>query len=142
MKTFLKSWIINTLAVLVAVRVVPGIKFTDNNFWTPFIAALVLGILNAFIRPVLMFLALPLLLVTLGLFTFVINALLLCVVSLLLNDFKVDGFWAAFWGGLVISIVSGLLNVLTGSSRSRIRIERHRRPPDSGSNGGGPVIDI
>jgi putative membrane protein len=141
MRAFLKSWVINTLAVLVAVRIVPGIRFTDNNLWTPFIAALVLGILNTFIRPVLMFLALPLLIVSLGLFTFVINALLLCAVSLLLKDFKVDGFWAAFFGGLAISIIAGLLNVLTGTSRSRIRFVRHRRPPDSGS-GGGPVIDV
>ena len=69
--------IVFLLAVLVAVYVLPGLHFTDKNFWTPFVVALVLGILNAFIRPIMMFLALPLLLLTLGLFTLVINALLL-----------------------------------------------------------------
>lgn len=142
MKKFLQSWAINTLAVLVAVYMVPGIRFKDDSLWTPFVTSLVLGILNAFIRPVLMVLALPLVIVTMGLFTLVINALLLYLVSFLLGRyFQVDSFWAAFLGALIISIVSMLLNLLTGSSRARVRVERRPRPPDSGS-GGGPVIDV
>ena len=142
MKRFLQSWAINTAAVLVAVYLVPGIRFKDNSLWTPFVTSLVLGILNAFIRPVLMFLALPLLIFTLGLFTLVINALLLYFVSFLLNRyFEVDSFGAAFLGALVISIVSMLLNLLTGGTRARVRVERRRRPPDS-DDGGGPVIDV
>ena len=142
MRAFLKSWAINTLAVLVAVYMVPGIHFKDNSLWTPFITSLVLGILNAFIRPVLMVLALPLLIFTLGLFTLVINALLLYFVSFLLgNHFAVDSFGAAFLGALVISIVSLLLNLITGSSRARVSFQHRRRPPDS-DGGGGPVIDI
>jgi putative membrane protein len=141
-KKFLQSWAINTLAVLVAVYMVPGIRFKDDSLWTPFVTSLVLGILNAFIRPVLMVLALPLVIVTMGLFTLVINALLLYLVSFLLGRyFQVDSFWAAFLGALIISIVSMLLNLLTGSSRARVRVERRPRPPDSGS-GGGPVIDV
>jgi len=141
-KRFLQSWAINTAAVLVAVYLVPGIRFKDNSLWTPFVTSLVLGILNAFIRPVLMFLALPLLIFTLGLFTLVINALLLYFVSFLLNRyFEVDSFGAAFLGALVISIVSMLLNLLTGGTRARVRVERRRRPPDS-DDGGGPVIDV
>ena len=121
---------------------VPGIRFKDDSLWTPFVTSLVLGILNAFIRPVLMVLALPLLIFTLGLFTLVINALLLYFVSFLLDRyFEVDSFWAAFLGALVISLVSMLLNLLTGGSRARVRIERRRRPPGS-DGGGGPVIDI
>ena len=143
MKKFLQSWAINTLAVLVAVYIVPGIRFKDDSLWTPFVTSLVLGILNAFIRPILMFLALPLLIFTLGLFTLVINALLLYFVSFLLGRyFEVDSFGAAFLGALVISIVSLLLNLLTGGSRARVRFERRRRPPDSDRGGGGPVIDI
>jgi putative membrane protein len=143
MKKFLKSWAINTLAVLVAVYTVPGLRFRDNSLWTPFVTALLLGILNAFLRPILMLLALPLLIFTLGLFTFVINAFLLYLVSLLLKGvFLVDSFWAAFLGALVISIVSGLLNILTGSGKARIRFEHRRRPPDSGPDNGGPVIDV
>jgi putative membrane protein len=134
MKKFLQSWAINTLAVLVAVYMVPGIRFKDDSLWTPFVTSLVLGIL--------MVLALPLVIVTLGLFTLVINALLLYFVSFLLGRyFQVDSFWAAFLGALIISIVSLLLNLLTGSSRARVRVTRRPRPPDSGS-GGGPVIDV
>ena len=142
MKKFIKSWAINTLAVLVAVYMVPGIHFKDDSLWTPFVTSLVLGILNAFIRPILMLLALPLLIFTLGLFTLVINALLLYFVSFLLgNYFAVDSFGAAFLGALVISIVSLLLNLITGSSRARVRFQHRRRPPDS-EGGGGPVIDV
>jgi len=141
-KKFLQSWAINTLAVLVAVYMVPGIRFKDASLWTPFVTSLVLGILNAFIRPVLMILALPLLIFTLGLFTLVINALLLYFVSFLLGRyFEVDSFGAAFLGAVVISVVSMLLNLITGVSRARVRVERRGRPPDSGG-GGGPVIDI
>jgi len=140
-KQFLQRWAINTLAVLVAVYIVPGI-----HYGTPLdllVASLVLGILNAFLRPLLMFLALPLLIFTLGLFTLVINAMVLYFVGLLLRPhFFVDDFWGAFWGALVIGVVNMLLNLLTGRSRSRIRFEHRRRPPGSGSGGGGPVIDI
>ena len=142
MKKFLQSWAINTLAVLVAVYMVPGIRFKDDSLWTPFVTSLVLGILIASIRPLLMVLALPLVIFTLGLFTLVINALLLYFVSFLLGRyFQVDSFGAAFLGALIISVVSLPLNLLTASSRARFRVERRPRPPDSGG-GSGPVIDI
>jgi putative membrane protein len=90
-----------------------------------------------------MFLALPLLIFTLGLFTLVINALLLFFVSLLLGRyFVVDNFGAAFLGALVISIVSLVLNFITGTNRARVHVERQRRPPDSDRGGNGPVIDV
>lgn len=141
MKQFLQRWAINTLAVLTAVYIVPGIHYQQPL--DLLVASLVLGILNAFLRPVLLFLALPLLLFTLGLFTLVINALLLyCVGFLLRPHFFVDDFWGAFWGALVISVVAMLLGTLTGVSRSRIRFEHRRRPPGPGASGGGPVIDV
>jgi putative membrane protein len=141
-KKFLQSWAINTLAVLVAVYVVPGLRFKDDSLWTPLVTSLVLGILNAFIRPVLMILALPLLIFTLGLFTLVINALLLYFVSFLLSShFEVDSFGAALLGALVISIVSVLLNLVTGITHARVRVGHRPRPPDS-DRGDGPVIDI
>ncbi len=143
MKKFLKSWAINTLAVLVAVYIVPGIRFADSSLLPPLVTSLVLGILNAFIRPILTLLALPLLIYTLGLFRLVINAFLLYLVSFLLGQyFQIDNFRAAFFGALVISIVSLLLNFLTGGSGAQVRFERRRPPPDSGRNGGGPVIDV
>ena len=141
---FLQSWVINTLAVFAAVYIVPGIHLDKNSSWlVPFIASLVLGILNAFIRPILMFLALPLLIFTLGLFTLVINALLLYFVGFLLEPaFKVDGFSAAFLGAIIISIVSVTLNILTGTGGSRITIHRHRPPPPKSDDDNGPVIDV
>lgn len=141
MKKFLQSWLINTLAVLTAVYLVKGI-----HYQTPLdlvVASLVLGIINSVFRPFLMFLALPLLIVTLGLFTLVINALVLYFVGNLLSPhFSVDHFSAAFWGALVCSIVSVLLNTITGAGNARIRVERHRTPPKKGPGGGGPVIDV
>lgn len=144
MKKFLQTWIITTLAVLVAVYVVPGIHFQDNNLWIPFVTSLVLGILNAFIRPILMLIALPLLVLTLGLFTLVINMLLLYFVGVLLQPhFVVDSFGAALIGSLIISVVSVALNILTGTNRARVTFRRGTRPPDSDSKGGnGPVIDV
>jgi putative membrane protein len=140
-RRFITSWLINTLAVLVAGYVVGGIHYEKPL--DLFVASLVLGILNAVIRPFLMFVSFPLLLFTLGLFRFVINGLLLYFVgSLLQPHFKVDGFWDAFWGALIISIVSSVLHVLTGTSRSKVNFQHHRRPPESGPGGQGPVIDI
>ena len=137
LKKFIASWIINTLAVAVAVSILPGIHYDKPQ--DLLVAALLLGILNAFIRPILLLLALPLLIFTLGLFILVINALLLYFVGTILRGFHVDSFWSAFWGALIISIISVLLNSLTGMGGSRIEIHRGPKPPNPG---GGPVIDV
>lgn len=137
---FLGNWAINTLAVAVAVMVLRGHISYENKPGNLLIASLLLGILNAFIRPILMLIALPLLIFTLGLFTLVINALLLYFVGWLLAPaFQVDSFGFAFLGALIISIVSVALNVLTGNARVSV----HRRKPPGGPDGGnGPVIDV
>ncbi|HZT21800.1 MAG TPA: phage holin family protein [Verrucomicrobiae bacterium] len=133
---FLQSWLINTLAVLVAVVLLRG-HITYQRWSDLFLASLLLGILNVFVRPILMFLALPLLIFTLGLFTLVINALLLYFVGVLLGPhFQVDSFGFAFLGALIISVVSMALNVLTGNTRVTVR----RRPPRNPD--GGPTIDV
>jgi len=142
---FVKNWVICTLAVLVAVKVVGGIHFRDPGLMPPVLTALLLGILNAFIRPILVIFALPLLILTLGLFMLVINALMLCFVSWLMNPyFQVDTFGAALLGALIISLISGALNLLTGNTNARITVQR--RPPPSnkrpGDDGNGPVIDV
>ncbi|HEX4343657.1 MAG TPA: phage holin family protein [Verrucomicrobiae bacterium] len=141
-KLFLKSWIINTLAVLVAAYIVKGIHY--DKPLDLIVAALLLGILNTFIRPLLVLLALPLLILTLGLFLLVINAIILYSVgSLLRPAFWVENFWSAFWGALVIGIISVVLNIMTGGSRARV--EFRRRPPNDSNRpdgGGGPVIDV
>jgi len=108
------------------------------------LAALLLGILNAFVRPILMLIALPLLIFTLGLFTFVINALLLYFVGFLLKpNFYVDSFGYAFLGALIISIVSIALNVLTGGGRFAVRYHRSTPSKKPGNDDDDkPVIDV
>ncbi len=141
MKKFIQSWIISALAVLVAVYVVKGIHYTKPLDLA--VAALLLGILNAVLRPFLTLLTLPLLIFTFGLFRLVINALLLYLVGYLLQpDFRVDDFWSAFWGALIISLITVLLSALTGVGGSRVHVVRRGRPKDADRDGGGPVIDV
>ncbi len=139
LKRFIQSWIINTFAVLVAVLILPGIKY--DRIIDLFAASLLLGVLNAFVRPILFLVALPLVIFSLGLFWFVINALMLYCVGWLLPGFHVQSFWWAFGGALIISLVSFPLNLATGTSRTKIQFHHHRRPPGSDS-GNGPVIDV
>ena len=140
LKKFLQSWLINTLAVLVAAYLVRGIRYEKPLDLA--MASLLLGVLNSVIRPVLLRFALPLLIVTLGLFLVIVNASLLYFVGFLLQPhFYVQDFWSAFWGALIISIVVLALNSLTGTGGSRVTIQRHR-PPSGPDGGSGPVIDI
>jgi len=142
-KIFLQRWIISTLAVLVATFVLRG-RIDYGNWVDLLVATLVLGLLNSFLRPLLMLLSLPLLVFSLGLFTIVINAVLLLLVSALVGKehFHVDGFWSAFWGALIISIVSLLLNSLTGTGHARVSIRRGAPPRKSDDDKDGPVIDV
>ena len=145
LKDFLKRWAITTVGVLVATYVVPGIAYDHDHWQGLLIATLLLGLLNAFLRPLLLLLSLPLLVLTLGLFTLVINAALLYGVGQLVKTFYVASFGAAFWGGLVISLISLPLNFLTGAGGARIEFRRGKpqdrdRPPGDGDDG--PVIDV
>lgn len=140
MMSFLKRWLITTVSVWVAAGIVPGIHGTGTGL---LLAALLLGLLNAFVRPVMVVLSLPLVIVSLGLFMLVINALLLWCVGLVLKDFHVDSFASAFWGSLIISLASLVLNTLTKSGTSRVEFRSGkppRRPPPG--DGGGPIIDV
>lgn len=143
LKEFLKRWLIGTVAVLVASYLIPGIHYKG---WSDLlIATFILGLLNTFVRPLLLMLSLPLLLVTLGLFTLVINALLLLLVSGLMGPrFEVDGFGQALLAALVISLVTVAMNSLTGSGISRVEFRRGRpRPqPPRSDHDDGPVIDV
>ncbi len=146
LKAFLQRWLITTIAVLVAANVVPGIRY--DTVPGVFIASLLLGILNAFVRPFMLLLSFPFLIATLGLFVLFINAFLLYVVGQIVRSFHVETFGAAFWGGLVISLVSLAVNALTGTGGSRVQVRRHRgtppppRPPADGGGPSGPVIDV
>jgi len=138
---FLGSWAINTLAVALTVIILRKHISYDDKVGNLLMVSFLLGILNAFVRPILILIALPLLIVTLGLFTLVINALLLRLISLLLPFFHVDGFGYAFAGAALISILSMALNALTGMSSARVTIQHRPRPPRSDKDDG-PVIDV
>ena len=134
----MQSWLINTLAVLAAAKIVPGIKY--DNVTGLLVATLVLGILNAILRPLLLLLSLPIVLLTLGLFTLVINAFLLYFVGWLVKSFHIETFGSAFWGALVIGVISLVLNSLTGTGKTRVEFHRGKPPRDSDDDG--PVIDV
>jgi putative membrane protein len=108
MKGLLIRWLFLTVAILVAAHLIQG--FEVKGFWSAFLAAAILGALNALFRPVLIILTLPINILTLGLFTFVINAVLIMMVSGVVGGFEVHGFWSALLGSLIISLVSWLLN--------------------------------
>ncbi len=110
MRRILLKWLINTLALLVTAYFVKGIQVTGAS--SLILAAALLGILNAFIRPILIILTLPINIITLGLFTLIINGAMLWFVSLIIKGFVIQGFWPAIIGALIISLVSWLFNWL------------------------------
>jgi putative membrane protein len=161
LRVFLQRWVITTVAVLIAELIVKGIGY--DNWRGLLIATLLLGLMNAFLRPLLIFVtigALGLLnfilgvriamatlllqILFLGFLLLAINAVLLLLVGRLVRTFHVNGFWPAFWGGLVIGIVTLGLNSLTKTGNARVEFHRgpgrppSRRPDDDD----GPVIDI
>ncbi|MDN5844589.1 MAG: phage holin family protein [Alcaligenaceae bacterium] len=108
--TLLLVWILNAVALLIVAYILPGI--TVASFGSALIAALVLGLLNTLVMPVLILLTLPITVVTLGLFLIVLNALVFWFAGSILKGFHADGFWWAVLGAIVYSIVSGLLSGL------------------------------
>jgi len=123
---FLLRLLINAAALWVAIQLVDGIEHR-GSWWSLLFVALVFGLLNASIRPLVKLLSLPVIILTLGLFIFVINALMLMLtgwVSGLFDlGFYVDGFWDAFFGGLIISVVSFLLSMFTGVGKTKVHVE-------------------
>lgn len=115
MTKFLIRWAINAIALYVAVQIVPGIQF--SGVWTGILwLALIFGLLNALVRPLLRFLTCPLIILTLGLFSILINTALLLLTSAIAQSFSigftVDGFWQAVLGSLVISFVSVVMSLI------------------------------
>lgn len=103
-------WLINTVSLIAVAYLMPSISVA--NFTTALVAALVLGLVNTVIRPILVLLTLPVTIVTLGLFIFVINGLLFWMVGTWIEGFRVEGFWAGFFGAIVYSLISWLLSAL------------------------------
>ena len=116
-------WILNALALLAVAYLLPGIQV--DGFGSALIAALVLGLINALIRPLLVLLTLPITILTLGLFMLVINGLLFWLAGSVLRGFEVNGFWVGVMGALLYSIIAYLF--------SRIIPKQNRRPPPPGA---------
>ena len=123
MRHFVFRWMITTVAVMVAPAFISGIRYDTLGALVG--AALLLGILNAFVRPVLLILSAPVILVTLGFFILVINALMLRLVPSMVMGFHVDSFGSAFWGALLISIISWMLSAFFRGSDGRVHVLTH-----------------
>jgi putative membrane protein len=123
MRHFIFRWGITMIAVMVASSIIHGIRY--DTVAALIGAALLLGLLNAFVRPVLLILSAPLILLTLGLFILVVNGLMLLVVPSIVIGFHVDSFGSAFWGAIIISIVSWILSAFFRGSDGRVHVLTH-----------------
>ncbi|MHB8708586.1 MAG: phage holin family protein [Desulfuromonadales bacterium] len=110
---FLLQWLVSGLAIIITAYLLPGVRVT--GFFAALVTALILGLINAFIRPVLILLTLPLNILTLGLFTLVINALLIMLAAAIIPGFSVQGFWWALLFGLVLAVISYALGAIAPS---------------------------
>ena len=161
LKDFLQRWSITTVAVLLAAHTITGLHYDHGRGLL--VATLLLGLLNAFLRPLLILATIGVLgvlnfvlglrvamrtlllqLLLLGVLLLAINAALLLLVGHLVKTFHVDDFRAAFWGGLLIGAVTLALNSLTRSGQARVEFHRgpNRPPANKSDDGGGPVIDV
>lgn len=114
---FIFRWVVNALGVMLAAYLIPGI--TVENYWTALIVAVVMGLINALVRPLVILLTLPINIVTLGLFTLVINAVMFWLAAYLIPGFDVAGFWPAFGGALVFWAVSWASSVMLKGNKGK-----------------------
>jgi len=98
------KWVVLALSIMFVGWIIPGISI--SSFFTALIAGIVIALVNVFIKPILIFLTLPINILTLGIFILVINAILFMFVAYIVPGVEVDGFWSAFWGAIVLSILS------------------------------------
>lgn len=150
MKPFLLRWLITTLAVMVVTQL-SFVGVRADSISTLIVAGLFLGVMNAVVRPLILLLSLPLLLLTMGLFFFVINAFMLWLAGVMIEGFHVAGFGSALFGSILISIVSWIFSILIGGvgdggqrSGGGIRIIRvpSAPPPRAESSGGGGMKTV
>lgn len=126
MKGLLIRWVINALALILISQMIKGIQV--DHIAAAFVAAAVLGVINAVLRPILILLTLPITILTLGLFALVINGFMLYIAGTIVKGFHVSGFWPAVFGALFLSLISWIANAFI-SDRGRIEyIEFHTRP--------------
>lgn len=107
---FILQLLLTALAAFLAAKLTPGVNIT--SYWTAIILALVLGLLDVFVKPILEFISIPVTLLTLGLFMLVINAVIILLASWIISSFQVSGFWAALLYSIIFSVVSWLLNLI------------------------------
>ena len=117
-------WILNAVALWVTAQLGVGLYFTQTDLISVLLAALILGLVNAVVRPIMILLTLPLTILTLGLFLLVVNALSLAIVAAL-TPLAITGFWGAVFGALILTVISALLNALVGENR-RSQMEEWR----------------
>jgi putative membrane protein len=125
-------WLTLTVAIISTAYLIDGIHV--SGFFSAFLAAAMLGILNALFRPIALLLTLPINIMTLGFFTFVINALMLKMASGVIAGFEVHGFWSAVFGSLMISVISWLLNSFINDrgTVTYYTVDRRKRHPPQG----------
>jgi putative membrane protein len=126
MPKLLVRWICNVIALFVAAWILAGVSYGDQ-WWTLFIAAAVFTLVNAWVKPVLAVLSIPFILVTLGLFYFLINVLMLYLTDWLVPDFEIRTFWWAVLAAIIVSIVNGLLNLFLPDDDDRGRSQAYWR---------------
>ena len=128
MPRFIVKWFINTIVLFLVIKITPGI--TVDHLSTLIAAALVFGLINAFLKPLVILLTLPFNVVSLGVLTLFINGFMFYLVSKIVKDFTIVNFWAAFWGALWFSIISWILfPEKNGSVRVSMASSRSPRPP-------------
>ena len=128
MRGLLVRWLVLTVAIVFSSYLISGIQV--SGFFSALFAAAILGILNVFFRPILIILTLPINILTLGFFTFVINALILKMASGVISGFEVHGFWSAVFGALVISAFNWILNSLINEKGRVEYVDLRKRDDD------------
>ena len=132
----LVRWVVLALGVMLATKIIPGIKCDDGT--TLVVVVLLLSFFNAILKPLLVLFTLPFILVTMGLGVILINAVLFLLVGELVNGFLVDGFWSALGGSLVVTFTNLAVSVVTRGAKK----DSQPRPPDKRKSRGDDVIDI
>jgi putative membrane protein len=142
MQAFFVRWIVTTIAVLAAAHIVPGIDY-HGDWGALLTASLILGLINAIVKPFVLILSLPLLFLTFGLFTWVINSCFLVLVGKMVDQFDVSGWKSAFLGSLVISFVTMLIKWLqVPEKQPRITIKTSRSASSALPPSSDKVIDV
>ncbi|MBS1844901.1 MAG: phage holin family protein [Actinobacteria bacterium] len=118
MSKLLVRWICNVIALFVAAWILSGVSY-GNQWWTLFIAAAVFTLVNAWVKPILTVLSIPFIVVTLGLFYFLINVLMLYLTDWIVPDFEIETFWWGVLAAIIVSIMNGLLNLVLPDDEDR-----------------------